>query len=325
MTEQDIITPDLIKDAEYVSDAWRTASQSRLEGIFETGRRLIEIQDKYKDKDGKWPKNSKWSQLIGNHQWIGKSLLPFQKSHSFRLIRIAGCERLVPHAGSLPDDSTTLSKLVALTDERFQEMIDDGTIHPNMGRTDMDPPQISKKTLAPFVPPANSGAGNKISALIDMTVEEVVDLGLSEESSGTQPKDVAAELNLDPRSYELMKNIVLVSKCNHLSPIDRTNIDEAIECVNEHKLIRPIYERVDPIIKHMWGERRGTQGRNADTARRQKEFDRVIRHIVNTCSAAPKIDIPYLHEQQLAEANESLAEAIKGLKDLKSLITDLHE
>ncbi len=49
-------------------------------------------------------------------------------------LRIAKCERLPPHAGVLPDDSTTLSKLVSLTDERFQELIDDGTINPNMGR-----------------------------------------------------------------------------------------------------------------------------------------------------------------------------------------------
>ena len=55
---------------------------------------------------------------------------------TFRLIRIAGCKQLGPHAGLLPDDSTTLSKLVSLTDERFRELIDDGTINPNMGRKD---------------------------------------------------------------------------------------------------------------------------------------------------------------------------------------------
>ena len=38
----------------------------------------------------------------------------------------------------------------ALPNERFQELIDDGTINPNMGRKDMDAPKISKKELAPF-------------------------------------------------------------------------------------------------------------------------------------------------------------------------------
>ena len=45
----DIITPDLTENAEYVNEAWRTASQSRLAGIFQTGRRLIEIRDRYID------------------------------------------------------------------------------------------------------------------------------------------------------------------------------------------------------------------------------------------------------------------------------------
>ncbi len=323
MTEQDIISPDLIEDAEYVSDAWRVASQSRLEGIFETGRRLIEIRDKYKDDRGKW------SQLIGANQWEGRSLLPFQKTHVKRLIRIAGCKRLGPHAGLLPDDSTTLSKLVSLTEERFQELIDAGTINPNMGRKDMDAPKISKKAWVPVVPAPNSSAGNTLAALAHTTVEELVDRGLSVEGSGAQTKDglkaAAIETQTDVRSYEMMKNMVLVSRCNHLSPMDRDSIGKAIEATNEHKSIRPIYERVEPIVKHMWGERRGPLGRDADAERRHKEFNRVIRLIVNTCVSAPKIDIPYLHEEQVAEANKSLAEAIKGLQDLKSLITELHE
>ena len=114
MSEIDIITPDLIEDATYVSEAWRTASKSRLDGIFETGRRLIEIQEKYRGDQGKW------ARLIGANQWEKQSLLPFQKSHTFRLIRIVGCKRLFPHAGILPDDSTTLSKLVSLSDDAMR-------------------------------------------------------------------------------------------------------------------------------------------------------------------------------------------------------------
>ena len=125
MTEQDIITPDLIEDAEYVSKAWRMASQSRLEGIFKTGRRLIEIRNKYKDDDGNWKKEhvGKWSRLIGDNQWKGQSLLPFEKSQTQMLVRVAECKRLPRHVGVLPDDGYTLSKLVSLPDERWQELL----------------------------------------------------------------------------------------------------------------------------------------------------------------------------------------------------------
>ena len=37
----------------------------------------------------------------------------------------------------LPADADILSKLVSLTDDRYQELLDDGTIHPSMGRNDM--------------------------------------------------------------------------------------------------------------------------------------------------------------------------------------------
>lgn len=134
--------------------AWRVASQSRLEGIFETGRRLIEIRSKYQDDRGKW------SRLIGDKPWRGQSLLPFQKSHTQMLIRVAECKRLPRHVGELPDDGKTLSKLVSLSDERFQELLDNGTIHSNMGRKDMDAPKISKKAWVPIVPSKNANSGN---------------------------------------------------------------------------------------------------------------------------------------------------------------------
>ena len=34
----------------------------------------------------------------------------------------------------MPDDSTTLSKLVSLSDERFQELLDNGTVMGPLGR-----------------------------------------------------------------------------------------------------------------------------------------------------------------------------------------------
>ena len=45
--------------------------------------------------------------------------------------------RLLPHVGVLPLDGLTVDKLCALPDDRFQEFLEDGTIHPSMGRNDM--------------------------------------------------------------------------------------------------------------------------------------------------------------------------------------------
>ncbi len=42
--------------------------------------------------------------------------------------------RLIHHDGLIPDDVNTLNKLCALSDDRFQELLDNGTIHPDMPR-----------------------------------------------------------------------------------------------------------------------------------------------------------------------------------------------
>ena len=54
-----------------------------------------------------------------------------------RLIRIAEDKRLFPHAGTLPTDSTVVDKICALPDDRFQELLADGTIHPKLNRNAM--------------------------------------------------------------------------------------------------------------------------------------------------------------------------------------------
>ena len=41
----------------------------------------------------------------------------------------------------------TLSKLISLSDDRFQELIDDGTINPKMGCNDMSEPQSEQEEL----------------------------------------------------------------------------------------------------------------------------------------------------------------------------------
>ncbi len=44
---------------------------------------------------------------------------------------------LLIEAGVFPTDSTIVDKIGALPDDRFQELLADGTIHPSMGRNDM--------------------------------------------------------------------------------------------------------------------------------------------------------------------------------------------
>ena len=64
-------------------------------------------------------------------------MLPFEKSYSQRLIRIAKDKRLAPHGGLLPADNQILNKICSLTDEKFHELLEAGDIYPGMKRNDM--------------------------------------------------------------------------------------------------------------------------------------------------------------------------------------------
>ena len=85
--------------------AWKQG----VESIIETGRRLIEMREQFKDERGKW------SQLVGRDQWKNRGLLPFGNTHAQRLIGIAGNRRIVPHVARLPSDSYTLYQLTRLS------------------------------------------------------------------------------------------------------------------------------------------------------------------------------------------------------------------
>ena len=49
-----------------------------------------------------------------------------------------------------------------------------------------------------------------------MTAEDLVDQGMLKKASELEAKDVAAQLNIKPQAYQMLKSIVLVSHCNYL-------------------------------------------------------------------------------------------------------------
>jgi len=120
----EVITPDVIKAAEYVGESWRKG----VESIIETGQRLLEIKEQFKDEQGKW------SALLGRGG--NEPLLPFAKSQAYNLMKVANDERIVRHVGQMPPDSNALGKLAALSDDRFYDLLEKGGIHPGMKRNE---------------------------------------------------------------------------------------------------------------------------------------------------------------------------------------------
>jgi hypothetical protein len=97
----------------------------------ETGRRLIEIRDRFKGEPGKW------SRLIGANDHHGNGLLPFSARHAFRLIAIAEDPRLVTHVSLMPSDTYTLYQLTRLSAPVFDDKLAEGAISPELQRADV--------------------------------------------------------------------------------------------------------------------------------------------------------------------------------------------
>lgn len=125
--ELDIIEPDVVQAADYVSAAWRQTITS----IFETGRRLIDIRAKWIDQPGKW------SRLIGAHEWKDQGLLPFHFTWAYRLIAIAEDIRLLDSSltDRLPSDVNALYRLIRLPVVVFDDKVDE--ISPQLNSSDV--------------------------------------------------------------------------------------------------------------------------------------------------------------------------------------------
>ena len=126
MTGDIPINGEVFKAADYIGASWRQG----VEAIIETGRRLREVRERFKDEPGKW------SMLIGANQYKGNGALPFGETHVYRLIKIAESDFISAHAQIMPSDSTTMYALARLSPPRQQALFVDGRIHPGMKRNE---------------------------------------------------------------------------------------------------------------------------------------------------------------------------------------------
>ena len=120
MTE--VIPPKVIKWAERINAAYKEG----VVGILKTAATVLAAREDCTE-------HGEWEQLIG------RDLLVFKRRHCFRFLAIGrSLERFqrVPHEALLPSDTNTLEYLTRLTDDRFEELLADGTICPSMKRNE---------------------------------------------------------------------------------------------------------------------------------------------------------------------------------------------
>lgn len=164
------------------------------------------------------------------------------------------------------------------------------------------------------------GGHSRISIPKGHTPESLVREGLALEEDGTEPYLVSKKLGVNDSTFRKMREIVLISDLEYLSPQDRKAADLALEILDKSKQIVNSYPLVEHIAQALWGN---SAKKNKDTAQsRINEFEKQIEIIAHVCET--ELDIPYLTNEQAAFTIERLEEAVKGLKRLTSKIKDYY-
>jgi N6-adenosine-specific RNA methylase IME4 len=112
------IAPSAADWAARITSHWRES----VNAIFEVGRLLQQSKDHLGAKA--------WGEMCSD-------MLPFSGNTAYRLIAISNDPRLLAHGQKLPPHWRTNYELTKLTDEQFEDAIEDGTINPEMERGDV--------------------------------------------------------------------------------------------------------------------------------------------------------------------------------------------
>jgi len=114
--EGEIITPEMVKFVE----RYARATMRGVENIIERGQILIEARAACT--------HGQWQVIVGQ--------MRLSRSYAFMLMAVTEGMANVQHVEHFPPDGFTLYLLMRLAPRRLEELVADGTIHPNMKRQD---------------------------------------------------------------------------------------------------------------------------------------------------------------------------------------------
>jgi hypothetical protein len=135
--------------------------------------------------------------------------------------------------------------------------------------------------------------------------------------------DVAKTLGIGVLSYRQLRDIVLLSDRDDLSPDDAATVREALREVEETRRPAKVYQRIKPIVERVWkpGSTRAPPLRKATLKRRADIFVNAIEFIHGACERGPEIEIPqHLDAAQIAQSLELVNHAHAALRQLAKRI-----
>lgn len=153
------------------------------------------------------------------------------------------------------------------------------------------------------------------------TIADVARRGIELERDGETVDGIARTLGLGNATYQCARDIVQIAERPDLRRSDRAIARAALDEMNQSSQIKRAWELISPVVDRLWGGQIGK--RDAIERRRKDMFDKAFGALVQICSTADKIEIPYFTPEQAAEALAELAAAEKAVREFKAKLKEL--
>jgi len=151
------------------------------------------------------------------------------------------------------------------------------------------------------------------------TPEDIAHEGIELERGGAFARDVARKFGLREQTYSQIRDVVLVAERTDLNDCETQQAHMALEILNENHQVSEPTRLIRPIVKRIWGARRGRTEKAE--AKRFEKFQSDIMLATGACEmCAANIDIPHLTNEQRAAATKDLRTAERALAGIRQRI-----
>jgi hypothetical protein len=219
------------------------------------------------------PKGTRWSDYVRIHFGL-------RQSRADQLIRVA-------------EGRTTVAKERQDTASRVKKH--------SQKKSALANADVEKKPsgVAIKVPEGYSSLGEAIRAAVEM------------ERNGVPAIEVAKQLKLAIRTYQIGRDLVLLSDLPDLSESDTECVQNALRYFNEQRRI-PRDEDIKAIATKVWGNK----GNRFKAEARAEAFCNSVSFVLTICNATSEMAIPHLDNVRRDETAANVNEAINSLQKL---------
>lgn len=295
-----------------IAMAWR----SSINGIIETGRLLCE---------------AKHALPHGAFEAMIDSDLPFKSRTAQMLMAVARDERLTntQHVSLLPPSWGTLYELTKLPDDVFAAKLADGSVHPEMQRSDVARLIKAKPTPTPEermeTDELVKGQPGPAAAVPDGS--DLIDLcrsGLALEQTGHTAESAADEVGLARNAYRVSRQIVFLTDHIKLSNSDAAIVAEAFELLAATQQYGRAWKIAEPVAIKVWGDAQRWDRLLTLADRRMEQFERTFGIVMQSCLTTDEIELPYLSAAKAKQFTDEISHARKALAAFASRIQEIH-